>query len=119
MMQFWEKSKNNNKEISDSNDSMQDELSENNLDKIVINKSLLIKLSRVNNNEIKSVKYINSNKLVNILKNVMAIMDIPIFEQGSKKSIRNEQKMTRKFWRVSLDSGSDNDLIFIDKEAKS
>ena len=27
--------------------------------------------------------------------------------------------MTRKFWRVLLDSGSDGDLIFIDKEDKS
>ena len=33
--------------------------------------------------------------------------------------MRNEQKVTMKFWRVLLDSGSDGDLIFVNKEAKS
>ena len=33
--------------------------------------------------------------------------------------MRNEQKLSMKFWRVLLDSGSDGDLIFLDKEAKS
>ena len=32
--------------------------------------------------------------------------------------MRNQQKVTRKFWRVLLDSGSYGDLIFIDKEDK-
>ena len=48
----------------------------------------------------------------------MAVISIPKFEQGSKKSMRNEQKVTRNFWRVLLDSGSNVDIIFIDKEAK-
>ena len=34
-------------------------------------------------------------------------------------NMRNEQKVTKKFLRVSLDSLSDGDLTFVDKEAKS
>ena len=76
-------------------------------------------MSCENNGENKSIQYINSNVPVNILKNITAVIAIPIFEQGSKKIMRNEKKVTRKFWRVLLDSKSDGDVIFLNEEAKS
>ena len=106
-------------EFSNSNESMQDTWSENNLEKVVIDKLINDESSREINHKTKSIQINDSNVPKNILKNVTAVIAIPKFEQGSKKSMRNELKVTLKFWRVLLDSGSDGDLIFIDKEAKS
>ena len=69
-------------EFSNSDESMQDTWSENNLEKVVIDKLINDESSREINHKTKSIQTNDSNVPKNILKNVTAVIAIPKFEQS-------------------------------------